>query len=202
MSFLSGLAARFRNVMRQETQMAVSHLAFSRTGTVQNYDPDRHAVRVLIQPEGILTGYIPVKEPWVGNGWGMYAPPSIGDVVDVEFLQGSKDSSGAGLRYYSAKTKPLSVPSGEFWLVHKTGSLLKLHNDGSVEVSAKTNMTLSAPNGIFRVVAQQIQMHATQIYRFDCAGHGQAWTPSLINTYQIGEVPGTAHDINPPEIGN
>jgi uncharacterized protein involved in type VI secretion and phage assembly len=138
---LGGLIARFRNVVRQESQMATSHLAFSRAGIVKNYDPDRHSVRVLIQPEGILTGYIPVKEPWVGNGWGMYAPPSIGDVVDVHFLQGSKDSSGIEGRYYSARTKPLSVPSGEFWLVHKNGQYFKFKNDGTIQTNGTWNHT-------------------------------------------------------------
>jgi hypothetical protein len=33
---------------------------------------------------------------------------------------------------------PPAAPSGEFWLLHQTGSYLKLHNDGSIESSAGT----------------------------------------------------------------
>jgi hypothetical protein len=30
---------------------------------------------------------------------------------------------------------PPQAPAGEFWLVHSSGSFLKLHNDGSIESS-------------------------------------------------------------------
>lgn len=186
--------ARLQNQVRLWAERALSHITMPRMGIVTNYDPDRHAARVQLQPEGILTGYLPVTEPWVGNGWGMYAPPNIGDVVEVHFQQGSKEAGFIVNRFYSAKTKPLSVPSGEFWIVHKSGSYVKFHNDGSVTISALTNT--------LRLEAENIQIHATSKYRFDCNGHGQSWLPDRVNTWQIGEVPGTAHNISPPEIGD
>lgn len=188
--------------MRQEAKLATAHLSLPRAGIVTNYDPDRYAARVQLQPEGILTGYLPIRTDFAGNGWGDYAPPTIGQVVDVHFQQGGKEAGYIAGCFYSSKTKPLSVPSQERWIVHKSGSFIKLHNDGSVEISASTNMTLSAPNGTFRVVAQNIQMHATTEYRFDANGHGQAWHATLINAYQIGEVMGASHSISAPEIGD
>jgi hypothetical protein len=189
--------------MRQESQRVTAAISMVRAGVVTgSIDPVRQTARVLLQPEGILTGYLPIHYPWVGNGWGMVCPPVPDQVVDVHFQQGGKEAGYISLRAYSSKTVPPPAPAGEFWLVHQSGSLFKMHNDGSVEVSANTNMTLSAPNGTFRVAAKDIQMHATQIYRFDCNGHGQAWTPTTINTYQIGETSGAAHAISPPEIGN
>jgi phage baseplate assembly protein gpV len=193
---------RLRNHMRQEAQRALADVSMPRAGIVTNYDPARYCARVELQPEGILTGYLPITSMWVGNGWGMYSPPSIGEVVDVHFHQGGKEAAYIVGRFYSAKTQPLPVQSGEFWLVHQTGSTLKLANDGSVTVSANTNMTLNAPNGTLRLAAENIQIHATAKFRFDTNGHGQSWLPDRINTYQIGEVPGTAHNISPPEIGD
>jgi hypothetical protein len=127
-----GWLNRFRNVVRQEAQRATADLSLPRAGIVQNYDPVRHTVRVLLQPEGILTGYLPVKEAWVGNGWGMYAPPSPGQVVDVHFQQGGKEAGYVDGAFYSARTKPLACPAGEFWLVHQFGCVLKFTNGGKV----------------------------------------------------------------------
>ena len=193
---------RLRNHMRQEAQRAVADVSMPRAGVVTNYDPTRYCARVQIQPEEILTGYLPITSMWVGNGWGMYSPPSIGEVVDVHFHQGGKEAAYIVGRFYSAQTKPVTVQSGEFWLVHQTGSTVKLASDGSLTVSANTNMTLNAPNGILRLAAEKIQVHATAEYRFDCNGHGQAWLPTKIDTYQIGEVAGSSNAISPPEIGD
>lgn len=188
--------------MRLEALRALAHVTQAKTGIVTNYDPAHYAARVQLQPEGILTGYLPVTSAWVGNGWGLYAPPNIGDVVEVHFQQGSKEAAFIVNRFYSTKTVPLAVPSGEFWLVHQSGSSLKFTNDGTVTVNANTNMTLNAPNGTLRLAAEKIQVHATDEYRFDVNGHGQAWLPTKIDTYQIGEVAGASNNISPPEIGD
>jgi len=52
---------RLKNHMRQEAQRATADIAMSRWGIVQNYDPARYAARVLLMPEGILTGYLPLE---------------------------------------------------------------------------------------------------------------------------------------------
>jgi hypothetical protein len=189
---------RLKNHMRQEAQRATAAISMSRWGVVQNYDPARYAARVLLMPEEILTGYLPLGTSWIGD----YAPPGINDLVEVNFQQGSKGAGYIGDRFYSAKAPPVPVPSGERWIVHSSGSMVQLHNDGSVTITANTNMTLNAPNGTLRLAAQAIQVHATAEYRFDVNGHGQAWLPNKIDTYQIGEVAGTANAISPPEIGN
>jgi hypothetical protein len=41
-------------------------------------------------------------------------------------------------RLWSQTRTPPPAPAGEFWLVHASGSYLKLHNDGSIESSAAT----------------------------------------------------------------
>jgi len=40
---------------------------------------------------------------------------------------------------------PLPVSSGEFWLVHKTGSFLKLTNDGKVSINGNAEIDITAP---------------------------------------------------------
>jgi hypothetical protein len=188
---LSMLLNRLRNNMRQEAQRVSASISMPRAGIVANYDPTRHAVRVLLQPEGILTGYLPVKEPWVGNGWGMYAPPSPGQVVDVHFQQGGKEAGYVQGGFYSAKTKPLSCPAGEFWLVHQSGTALKFTNDGNVLISAAGDLRLEGNN---------VKIHGRQTFSFDANGQGQQWTGSSVNTWQDNDTTGSHASHDPPQI--
>ena len=89
-----------------------------------------------LQPEDIETGWMPIRTPWGGNAWGMFCPPTPGEEVEIGFQEGGKQAGYVKLRAFGDKFRPLPVPSGEFWLVHKSGSFLKFHNDGSVEVNA------------------------------------------------------------------
>lgn len=193
---------RLLNHFRQEAQRANAHVTLPEFGIVTNYDPNKYAARVRLQPDDILTGWLPIGSIKVGNGFGIYAPPNLGDVVAVHFQQGGKEAGFIDCAFYNTTTKPLPVPSGEIWAVHGSGSLFKFTNNGEVLVSANTNMTLSAPNGTLRLAAQTIQVHASAEYRFDTNGHGQVWLPDRVNTYQVGEVAGSSNPISPPEIGD
>lgn len=133
------------NAQKSNAQQASQGRAETRHGTITGYDPSTYAVKVQLQPDGTLTGWIPLKSAWVGNGWGMFAPPSIGDAVEVDFQEDDAGVGSVGLRFYNDVDRPLACPSGEFWLVHKSGSLLKFHNDGSVELV--TNQDLNATVG-------------------------------------------------------
>lgn len=137
------------NAARREAAAVLGSVALTSTGIVKSFDPAKYAVRVELQPQGILTGWIPLLSPWVGNGWGMFCPPTIGDLVEVDFLGGHIGSGVAGLRFYNDQDVPLSVPSGEFWLVHKAGQVLKFHNDGTIEISAPGRISYTAPGHDF-----------------------------------------------------
>jgi hypothetical protein len=178
------LIDRLRNHMRQEAKLATAHISLPRAGIVTNYDPDRYAARVLLQPEGILTGYLPITSMMVGGGYGEYAPPEIGQVVDVHFHQGGKEAGYIVGAFFSSKTKPLSVPSGERWSVHKTGSYIKMTNDGDVIISA----------------ARDLIKHAGRRYIFDANGQGQIWDGSGVETWQDDDVTKPHHNHAPPKI--
>jgi phage baseplate assembly protein V len=133
------------NEMRKQAQMANSNVSMPKTGIVSGYDQTNYSVKVMLQPEGIETGWLPLLSPWVGNGWGMFCPPSIDDMIDVHFEQGSSEAGFAMLRFFNDVERPLSVPSGEFWLVHKLGGFLKLTNDGKVLINGQAEIDLTAP---------------------------------------------------------
>lgn len=142
------------NEMRRQAINTVNNRACTRLGTIVGYDSANYLVRVSIEPDGNLTRWIPLLSPWVGNGWGMFCPPTIGDQVEVEFQEADYDAPISCMRFYTDANRPLNVPSGEFWVVHKSGSLLKFHNDGSVELVSNSNLTLNVGGTITSSAAQ------------------------------------------------
>jgi phage gp45-like len=104
-------------------------------GTVTSVNSQNATARVLIQPDGVLSGWLPVLSQWVGAGWGLVCPPSPGDQVLLVPQEGDVEQGIIIGRSYSNKQMPPVVPDGEFWLVHKSGSFLKICNDGTIRIS-------------------------------------------------------------------
>lgn len=86
--------------------------------------------------------------------------------------------------------RPTGLEPGDVMIYDWRGNSILLNVDG---------VTIVTPDR-FRVEAKDIELHATDNYRFDVNGHGQHWHPDKVDTWQIGEVAGTAHAIDPPEI--
>ena len=150
------------NRVRLEVARALAGRADPRLCIVSSYDPQNYAAKVLVQPENVETGWLPVLSPWIGNGWGLYAPPTAGDQVLVLFQENDQEVGLVLPRLYSNQQRPLAVESGEFWLVHQSGSFVKLTNagpnndpppkvliNGAVEIDATAttiNITVSQQN--------------------------------------------------------
>jgi phage baseplate assembly protein gpV len=115
-----------------------------RTGTITSYDPANGVVKVAIQPEGRETNWINLDCPGVGNGWGVQIGPQIGDEVTVSFDSSDPNLGKVTARHTNSLNLPMPVPSGEFWALHSTGSMVKLHGDGSVEIVAATTISVTA----------------------------------------------------------
>lgn len=118
----------------------------ARFGQISAYDPDAYAIKAIIQPEGIETGFIPFGSPWVGSEWGAFFGPEIGAQVLVIFQEGSAQVPIGATTIFSTAMPPVAVPSGELLLQHKSGSLMHFGNDGNVVVTADADMTLNAKN--------------------------------------------------------
>jgi phage baseplate assembly protein gpV len=125
----------FLNHLKAQAAQMDQGWAQPRLAVVQSVDPATFTVRVSVQPEGVLTGWLPVTSAWVGAGWGLACLPSTGDQVLVIWQEGDAEHGIVVGRLWSNMVQPPQAPVGEFWLVHKTGSFLKLHNDGSIESS-------------------------------------------------------------------
>lgn len=140
------------NQMRAQAQMVISNVALTRMGTIANYNPTTYQVKVFIEPQdteapnNTLTGWIPLLSSWVGNGWGMFAPPSIGAACALHFSEGNFGAPFAAQMLFNNTNLPVAVQSGEFWLVHESGSTLKLTNDGNVTLSGNVTVNIDAQN--------------------------------------------------------
>ncbi len=132
----------------------------ARFGLVSSFDPNTYAARVLIQPENILSGWLPVLSAWVGNGWGLAAPLSPGDQVLVLSQEAESEHGVIAGSVWSAVDRPLPAPSGELWLQHQSGSFLKLHNDGTIAMQA-TQVTITGNLIVSGDIADQNATHGT-----------------------------------------
>lgn len=125
----------FFNILKGQMAQLDQLWAHPRIGVVSSVDPNTFTARVTVQPEGILSGWLPVAAPWVGNGWGLACPPQPGDQVVVLWQEGDAEQGLVVGRLWSNDVPPPMAPAGECWLVHSSGSFIKLHNDGSIESS-------------------------------------------------------------------
>jgi hypothetical protein len=123
---------RLTNAVKSHAAALDNTSGQAKFGTVTSVNPDTGSVRVIIQPDGVLSGWLPMLSEWVGNGWGMACPPSLGDQVLLVPQEGDGEQGVIIGRTYSIAQIPPKAPGGEFWLVHRTGSFLKLCNDGTI----------------------------------------------------------------------
>ncbi len=128
----------FLNLLKGQAQVLDQAAAQPRLAVVSSVDTVSFSARVLIQPEGVLSGWLPIATAWVGNGWGMACPPAPGDQVVVLWQEGDAEHGILVARLWSGVATPPAAAVGEFWLVHGSGSFLKLRNDGTIESSAGT----------------------------------------------------------------
>lgn len=144
---------KFLNLIRMQAALAGNQKNFVRLGQISGYDPDNFLAKAIIYPADpnddtgttLETGWLPIFSPWVGNNWGMFAAPSIGDICEIQFQEANLQTGFICLRTYTYQSRPLSVQSGEFWLVHQSGSFIKLTNDGKVNINGNVEIDVSGP---------------------------------------------------------
>ncbi len=126
---------RWREAQRLHSASMDGQRGEPRHGIVTSADPVRWAIRVTYQPSGALSGWLQVVTPWCGNGWGLLAMPPVGAQVALLPVEGDAEQCIVlGATFNDQDATPGGYPAGEFWLVHQSGSFLKLRNDGTVQV--------------------------------------------------------------------
>jgi len=151
---------RVLNVLKAQAGALVQAQAQPRFGLVTSVDPDSATARVALQPEGVLTGWLPILSLWTGNGWGISCPPTPGDQVLVLAQEGDAEHGIIVGRTFSDAQLPPQAPAGELWVVHKSGSWLKLRNDGTIYVNGPMSINGSVTiTGDLRASGQVYDQH-------------------------------------------
>jgi hypothetical protein len=83
--------ARLQNVIRRDLEAIVGQQAQPRFAVVAGTDETTHSVRVLVQPEGVLSGWIPdASAVMATGGFGIVAPLRVGDQVKVLHIRAGR----------------------------------------------------------------------------------------------------------------
>jgi phage baseplate assembly protein gpV len=177
---------QFWNAVKARAGALDGMAGVARFGLVSSFDPASYAAKVLVQPENVLSGWLPIVSAWVGAGWGLAAPLTPGDQVLIIAQEGDAEQGVVIGCVWSAVDTPMPVPSGELWLRHQSGSFVKLHNDGTIALAAPTvNITgnlvvsgdISDANGAHGTLAALRNAHDTHTHP---APGGTTGLPSVI----------------------
>jgi phage baseplate assembly protein gpV len=136
------------NMVRREIQRTIEDRMQGRVGTVSSYDPDRHAVKMLLQPEEIETGWVPIASPHIGNGFGIVVGPGIGDQMTIGYHEGDLNSPYASGRLFSDDDQPPVAQSGELVLQTQAGVVIKADKTGALSITLNNQaLTINSGSG-------------------------------------------------------
>jgi phage baseplate assembly protein gpV len=105
------------NRMRQEAARIMKLIADQRMAVVTSYDQNRFQAKVMILPEMVVTDWAPILTMAVGNGFGIYAAPNIGDQVKLSFIENQRGMPVIEGRVNDQAHPPPAVPAGQIWIM-------------------------------------------------------------------------------------
>lgn len=127
------------NAVKRHVSGMIGQIGQARFGTVSSVNVANYTARVMIQPENVMSGWLPIAATMVGGGWGLVSPPTIGEQVIVSPTEGDSEHSIITGRVFSTQQQPpqtytdqydkgttTPVQPGEIGLVYKDGTFLRL----------------------------------------------------------------------------
>lgn len=122
------------SLLTTHSGFAPDHNACPRIGVVTSVDCTTATARVLLQPEGVLSGWLPIMTLWAGAGWGMICPPTPGDQVLIIFQENDAEHGIVVGSLFSNSARPPECQVGEFLLRHQSGASIRLLNSGIISI--------------------------------------------------------------------
>lgn len=143
------------DIIRREALNVAKHGQQKSTVICTSYNPNTHAIKGILVPHGVETGWIPLAAIHIGNGYGVLVGPKVGDPekldgdqFDVDFEFGDPNTPIAKHRMFSTPDAPPVVQSGEILLMHQKGAKLYFEEDGSVTLDTNNNpLTINTGSG-------------------------------------------------------
>jgi uncharacterized protein involved in type VI secretion and phage assembly len=149
------MSGRLLSAMKGHAGAMISNVAVPRWATVESVDAVNHVVKVTMQPEGVLTDWIPLVTLTTGNGWGGVFIPKPGQQVLTIFENGDGGNPVVLGAAYSAQNKPpkpaaaiggdgVTPVAGEFIWTHEKGAVLRFADDGSIYMKTAYGLNIEA----------------------------------------------------------
>jgi len=104
------MSQRLVNMIKGHAGAMDSNAVQPRWATVESVDPDSHLVKVKIQPEDVLTDWIPVMSQATGPTWGLVWLPKPSQQVLVIFENGDGGPSRSPYRRAAPKAEKITGP--------------------------------------------------------------------------------------------
>jgi len=134
----------FLDLIRREAQHAIAGRQYKGTLVATSYNPKTHAIKGILVPSEVETGWIPIATQHAGDGYGVMSGPNVGsaenldgDVFDIEFENGDPNTPIAKHKHFSAADNPPQVQAGELLVKHQTGGSTYFKADGTIVTTHK-----------------------------------------------------------------
>lgn len=184
------------NLIRREVERVIrGQVGAPQTGIVDQFDPVRIAAIVTLAPDGQQTGWLPLLVQWMGNGWGEVAPLQPGDQVGVIYAQNDKSAGLILGRLYDERNQPpQGAVAGERWLVHQSGSFLKLLATGDIALTTNRDLNATVGRNLNATVAGSLTATVTGALTATVTGTAKIVSAALVQVFapaiQLGKQAG------------
>jgi phage baseplate assembly protein V len=191
-----------RNIIHGEVLRMLADVRRRLPCIVDSYNPSQHTVRVRIQPDNILTGWMQIATAQIG----LQIAPSVNDPGWVEFHEGEGDAGQfVGSAHNDLNPPPKEIQAGEAYYQNKSGSSLYFKKDGSVTAidGNGSSFTMDGTGNVTQMAGQKITLEAPVIVLdgsiwFEGHVYGTAGAGSITIGVPIDQVAGsitTAGDV-------
>ena len=118
-------------------------------GYITSLDKDTYTAKVMLEPAGVETGWIPIGTVYAGNSYGIAALPELNVHCLVVFEMGNINSGHIVCFNFTSSMPVPGINQGEIIIQQKSGSSIKMLTDGTVEINA-TSIKLTGNTPVAR----------------------------------------------------
>ncbi len=172
------------NQIRQHIANVISSIAFPVKGIVDTVDPDSMTCVVRYQPQNTLSPSLPISCVAVGRGYGVIAIPNVGDQVHISFENGNYQVGVVEGAIFDSTdaVPPTGMEPGGYYLIHKSGSFIKMTQDGKLNVNGEVDIDMTSPtinitcSAVANITAPVVNINSPEVNMGDLS----ALVPDLV----------------------